>query len=142
MRSATPTALWLEMRTVSDDQLISSNTTLLPPPPGAEASAVARSVAEQVAAEQEPGVAIQEIILARVIDGTQASGRLAWVESLDPTAAHGTPSHGPGPTGPVSVPRPAERWVNDFALVFVDAQTGEFLHGTVVSHVIYPDSGS
>ncbi len=141
-RSARPTVLWLELRTVPGDQLISSGTTLLPSPPGAEAQAVPRSVAEQVAAEQEPGVAIEEVVLARLLDGSMASGRLTWVVSLDPATAHGPASHGPGPTGPVSVPRPAERWMNDFALVFVDALTGEFMHGTVVSHVVVPQPGS
>ena len=138
-RSAPPAVLWMDLRTVSGDQLIWHGITLLPPPPGAEAQVVPQSVAEQVAGDQWRGAAIREIALARLIELGRVPPveRLAWIVSVDP-AAVGVPTHGGAPTGPVSIPSHGYTFVNGFALVFVDAQTGSFVSATVVSHIVDP----
>ncbi len=127
-RSATPTVLWIELRTVPAETLSDSYITLLPPPPGSEAAAVPQSDAAQTALEQDRGTAVREIVLARLIDvgPVPPIDQLLWVVSTD---APGLPGHGNG------------EWITDFYLSFVDARSGEWISGFSQSHMVESQSG-
>jgi hypothetical protein len=125
-RSAPPQALRVELETASGGALSESGITLLPPPPDLKA-VVPQGVAEEVASDEGRGAPIQEVVLARLVAEEQGIDQLAWVVSLDPDIA-GLP-----PMAPVH-----GEWVNDFALVFVDAQTGDVLFATSRGHMVGP----
>ena len=127
-RSAPPTVLWMDLRTVSGDRLSSAGITLLPPPPGAEASAVPRAVAEQASLDKDRGTVVREIVLARLVDmgPVPPVDRLAWVVSTD---ARGLPGHGNG------------EWITDFYLSFIDARSGEWMFATSSGHMVGPQPG-
>lgn len=129
-RSATPTVLWIELRTVPAGTLSDSYITLLPPPPGSEAAAVPQSDAAQTALDQDRGTAVREIVLARVIDlgRVPVMDQLLWVVSTD---APGLPPLGGG----------GGESVTDFNLSFIDARSGEWISGFSQSHMVESQTG-
>lgn len=119
-RSMPPTTVSIALASVSDENLSLAGITLLPPLPSGSAAAVPQSAAEQVAARVQPGVAIKEVVLARVVDRGGGVDTLAWVVSLDPA-------------GYLPIPHAGVHLVPRFGLVVVDAKSGEFLFGSSVS---------
>lgn len=120
------TAAWLlhpalgpSLRAVSDERLSASGTELLNPFPWDQPQ-VTRAQAEQIAVHQAPGGPVLQSVLAEVIqtNGGSKQPRLCWVVSLPGSLIS---SHGP----PGSPPRHAS-----YYLVFIDADTGEFVSGS------------
>ncbi len=124
-RSAKPTVLWIELRTVPAETLSGSYMTLLPPPPASEAAVVPQSDAARTALHEDRGTSVREIVLARVIDlgRVPVMDQLMWVVSTD---APGPPPMGGG----------GRESITDFNLSFIDARSGEWVMGFSQSHAL------
>jgi hypothetical protein len=107
------------IKTVSAQRLSEAGVVLINPFPWDQA-AVTRGGAEQAAMKLGPGGPVLQSALSEVLfTGLSAKQpRLCWVVSLPGSLA--------GSHGPIGSPQRTA----SFYLVFIDAQTGEFIQGT------------
>ena len=93
---------------------------------GDRASVDAVQATDIASGRHEPGAIVREVVLARMGDDLGLREKqLVWVVSFDPASIVPMPPLGPGPA---SSPVNLETLEVVFALVFVDADSGEIVH--------------
>lgn len=109
---------------VPPDELAKAHLVLLTPRSTDVAKVTAAAAAEDLA-RRHPSARLREAVLVRIGEQYQwvAAGKLAWALNVDPETVYATP-----PMGPLGGEATPDVDFNpEFAIEFVDAETGEFL---------------
>ena len=111
---------------VSAEDLEGGGVVLERPMSGDRASVDATQASDVARSKHAPGATVREVVLARMCDDLGLREKqLVWVVSFDPASIVPMPPLGPGPA---SSPVNLETLEVVFALVFVDADSGEIIH--------------
>ncbi len=111
---------------VSAEDLEGGGVVLERPESGDRPSVDAERASDIARGRHEPGATVREVVLSRMGDDLGLREKqLVWVVSFDPDTIEPMPPLGPGPA---SSSVDLETLEVVFALVFVDADTGEIVH--------------
>ncbi len=128
----------ITLDSVSAEDLKGGGVVLERPESGDRTSVDAERASDIARGRHEPGATVREVVLSRMGDDLGLREKqLVWVVNFDPDTIEPMPPLGPGPA---SSSVDLETLEVVFALVFVDAETGEIVHslqrtrGTPLKH--------